>query len=405
MLQTVPFIVLACVVQAAPEESQKIAAVIRNVYEENRAALATHGSIRFRVMHGNLGAASGFKEANRLLRADWNRLSHSKGQFIFDGPNRRYENIYPTEEEVSLRTKTSATTATSPIFSTRLLTDGETALKDNVNVSPEDDQTELHNPSCTAGTKVFFRFAQHLPLALTDPDPSWSDLGACLRDLMESRGRLTLAEVDEKAKLDGIPVVKLTIEGLSPRRRIEFWVDLEHGAIPLQGRWVEGMPGESVAAWGQQNCSDIRWVEKGWLPFRQTIAWGDLKSNAGPDNVPSDGVIPALLVRETIVDEADFRESPNPALFVLEFPREFNVNDSDRHLSYGRRSVWTLRDFSPAARARARPINVRSSLPAPAMPEAREAPRWWPAVLLLLGLTCLLGVGALLFQRSRSHAT
>ena len=381
--------------------------VVRNAYEENRVALASSGTLRFHATHGHPGPATSVEEAGRMLNADWKRLSRSTGLFIFDGPRRRYENLYPTEQEVALRTKTSRNKGFSPIFSTRLLTDGETTLKDNVDVSPEDDKTELHTPSSYTGTKVFYQNAIHLPLHLTDPAPSGADLGRCLGDLLEGREPMRLVEVNEEAKLDGIPVIKLTIESSNPRQQFIFWVDLEHGAIPLRRCCITAASEGAAAIWEQETYSDIRWVGKGWLPFHRSVALGNLTSNAAaPSVLPSDGSLSIFLVREMIVNEADFEKRPDAALFALEFPKEFNVLDSDRRLAYGRRRVWTLKDFSPDARARARPIGVASRSPqaSPTMPNARDVRGWWPAVLLLLGITCVGAAGALLFQRLRRHA-
>ena len=127
---------------------------------------------------------------------------------------------------------------------------------------------------------------------------------------------------------------------------------------------------------------------------------------AGSGDPPSGGPS-SLFVRETIVDKANFESRPELAMFALEFPGEVSVIDSDRLLAYGRRRVWTLQDISPAAQARARRIKLKSQLPvqSPAMPGALDSRNWWPAVLSILGLACLLTAGALLLRKRHHHAT
>ncbi len=321
--------------------------------------------------------------------------------FIFDGNNRRFENLYPPEQLVARRVKLSESKASSSIFAVRLLSDGETTLRDTVDVDLRDDKTILHTPACSQGTKLFCRMSgEHVPLGLTDPDPPRSNLGRCLRDFMDGREAITLTAADESAVLNGIAVVKLAFELSNPRMQITFWVDLEHGAMPVQTRLIEEAPDNRTLAVFQQNLSDIRWVAKGWLPFRKTVFLGHTSKPVGS------GDLAGRKVRETVVDDADFETRPASELFEMEFPEEIQVIDTDRLLAYGRRRVWRLIDFGPAARSRAEPIRVSSPtrVGSPAMPDALAPRSWWPATMVALGMTCVLIAGALLFRKVRHHA-
>jgi hypothetical protein len=391
---------------ASSGELPKVVAVVRNVYEENFAALSAFGTIHFHATDGELGRASSAEEIQNLLKSDWKRRSKSQGLFVFDGQNRRYENLYPPEELIARRMKLSDSSWSSPIDAVRLLLDGETTLRDDVNVDIRDDKTVIHTPNCYKGIRWFFA-GEHIPLRLTDPEPPISSLGGCLRDLMAGDKGVTLVGVDESARLDGISVVKLSFELPNPRRQITFWVDLEHGAIPVQTRDVEeGQDQRTLPIW-QENLTDVRRVSRGWLPFRMTHVLGQSSKTRGSGDPPSSGAFSGLFVRETIVDAANFERRPEPTVFALEFPEEVGVADSDRMLAYGRRRVWTLKDISPAAQARARRINIRSPFPAqsPAMPGALDSGNWGLAVLVILGLACLLTAGALSLRRWLHHAT
>ena len=279
---------------------------------------------------------------------------------------------------------------------------------DDVDVDLRDDKTVLHTPSCYKGTRSFFATGgQHIPLHLTNPEPPRTNLGSCLRDLTEGREGSDVGRVDDSARLDEIAVVKLSFELPNPRMQITFWVDLEHGAVPVQTRVIAEAPDKRTLSIWQENLTDVRWVARGWLPFRMTHVSGQTPKAAGSGDPPAAGALPGLLVRETIVDEARLRGTAGPGRFALEFPGEFSVKDSDRLLDYGRRRVWTLKDFSPAAQARARRINISSPFPVrpPAMPDALDSRSWWPAVLAILGLACLLTAGALVLRKLRRHAT
>jgi len=222
---------------------------------------------------------------------------------------------------------------------------------------------------------------------------------------MEGGKGVTLTGVDDSARLDGIDLVKLSFELPNPRTQVTFWVDLERGAIPVQTRVVEEAKDHGTLAVWEEHLGDLRRVASGWLPFRMTHVSGSTSRREGSGGSPSGGAFSGLLVRETVVDKADFESRPAAAVFALEFPKEVSVIDSDRLLAYGRRRVWTLRDFSPSAQAKARRISLKSPFPTqpPAMP--LESRSWWPAGLAIVGLACVLSAGALLLYKWRRHAT
>ena len=185
--------------------------------------MSAFGTIHFHATDGELGRGSRVEEIQALLKSDWKRRSKSQGLFVFDGQNRRYENLYPPEELVARRVKLSDSSWSSPINAIRLLLDGGTTLRDDVDVDIEDDKTILHTPSCYRGIR-WFTGSEHIPLQLTDPEPPRTRLGVCLRDLMDGGKGVTLTGVDESARVDGIDVVKLSFELPNPRTQVTFWV-------------------------------------------------------------------------------------------------------------------------------------------------------------------------------------
>ena len=152
---------------------------IRTAYEDNRAALAASGTIRFHSCDGHLAAAPDIESVGKLLSGDWQRLSPSKGEYLFSGTSRRFENMYTLQELVARRTMLSPTTWSSTIKALRLLSDGETTLVDRIGAGA-DGKTELHTPGLKAGVRDFFRLAEANPIHLGNPDPPDYDLGRLL---------------------------------------------------------------------------------------------------------------------------------------------------------------------------------------------------------------------------------
>jgi len=387
---------LASLTGAQPADARDLVAAIRTAYEHNRAALSASGTIHFQCCDGNLDPAQTIEGIDASLKASWTRRSPSQGLYVFDGAYRRYENLYSPEQLVSRRTKLSPTQYQSHIISDRLLTDGETTLVDRDDVSA-DDKTVRYSPSLRAGTQHFYRIGEGIPLQLGNPDPMDYDLGKCLAKIIDGREKAFVAEVDEAATLDGVRVVKIRAELPSHENKLQitFWVDLQHGAIPLQTRVMGFIKHLDSYAVLQFSNSDIKWVGRGWLPFRFSAAQGDVSST---------GQVASMFVREFVITDAAFDKRPERAMFALEFPTERGVSDSDRMLGFGRRRVWDVKDFSPEARARARRIVASSPGPAPDMPDAPHPWLWWPAVLVLIGVASLLSAGGLWFRKGLRHA-
>jgi len=395
MPQVLLALTLGCISGSHDKNAERIVTAIRTAYEDNRAALSASGRIRFQCCDGKLSPVSSVEGIDAALRAPWQRRSGSVGLYVFDGAKRRYENLYSPEDLLARRVKSSSTSWESAITSDRLLTDGESTFMDSVDLAA-DDKTVLHTPNLRAGSQHFFRLAEGIPLQIGNPDPPEYDLGKCLSGILEGHGKAVLAEVDEEARLGDSAVVKIKVElPTSPNKlQVTFWVDPDHGAIPLQTRVVGFIPHTGDSAVLQFNNSLIKWSVRGWLPYSWTAAQGDISKG---------GAVPTMFVREFVISEAHFDQRPDHSVFALEFPKEYTVSDSDRLLAFGSRRVWSLNDFSPRARASARPLRVASPGKAPNMPSVLEPGTWWPALAMIIGFAFILAAGAIVMRRIRSH--
>jgi hypothetical protein len=334
MARTIVLLTLASLARYDEGDALKAVTAVRAAYMANLAALSSSGAIRFDSFDGNVGPAPGVDAIAALVNGKWKRRSRSQGVYFFDGENRRYDNLYPPEELVARRTKTSPNSWESLIGSERLLTDGDSTLMDTVNVDA-DDVTVLHSPNIRAGPQHFFRIAEGIPLRLGDPDPLDYDLGNCLTKVLEGRGEGVLVSVGKAELLDGVAIVKLRVDlpATPDKLQVTFWIDLEHGAIPVRSQILGWIAHTGKAAVLQFNNYDIKWVGRGWLPSRWTVAQGSVSAN---------GEVPAMLVREFTIDGTDFAKRPDRAVFSMQFPKAYRTSDSDRRVSFGSRQVWEL---------------------------------------------------------------
>ncbi len=396
MLSSLIVLTLALLSGQDTKEGEKALVAIRAAYEANRAALSATSTIRFHSCDGELGSASNVEGFDAALKGDWKRLSPSEGVYFCDGLYRRQDNLHTLEVLKARRVKTSPTTAMSTIWSRRLLTDGETTLIDNIGVGTN-DQTTIHSANLRAGVKEFYRLVDGIPLSLGNPDPPSYDLGKCLSKVLERREGAVLVEFDDAARLDGVPVVKISVDfqTKATKQKFTFWVDLGHGAIPVQTRLLEYVPHGDVTALIQMNNHDIKRVERGWLPFRWSLAEAYL--------TPSGGTTTSI-AREVVIEEANFTQRPYRAVFALAFPTDVTVSDSDRLLGFGRRRVWDVNDFSPAARSRAKPLKLGNSTTSiPTMPVERIPWGWRPVFLTLLGIVLLLTSCTIFYRKAHRH--
>lgn len=373
---------------------------VRDAYEENRSALATWGKITFRFGVGGPLTATSHDDVARIARSAWNRQSVSNGRYVFDGPSRLVEHLYPVEEMRLRRVKTSKYSWSSRLFSYQRLCNGDTTFIDTVEPDIDDAAPATHSTSIRAGTRPFFE-AFVFPLFLGDPDPPLDDFGRCLSAALDRvPGGYAIASVT-KENLDGIDTLRIAINGEDQyRRRHAYWIDVEHGAVPLRHQVVEYVPHRKVDVLVERYFADVRWTTRGWLPFRQIVVQGELS--------PS-GEVTGLILDELVIEEADLEHRPAQSAFQIELPAQhgekgYNVVDGDRNRVYEPRSVWRLADLSSAASARARRMRITAGdVPAPILPGPRQAGSLWPSALIVLGALMLLAAGTTIYRRSR-HA-
>ncbi len=356
-------IVLAVATETMADQTQdQLIAAIRTAYESNRTSL-THGRVRFRYAIGHA------RDLENAKSSRWSKRTEADGLYLFEWPRARFELVFAPHDMAGNRIRTGPDQFTSLSFTTRLLTDGQLTIVDRPALG-RDETSLVSRPQIVPGVRAFYD-ELFFPLDLGDPEADRFDLG---RDLMEAErpgsGR-KLARVDADASLEGVPTVLLEFEMTAGRR--SYWVDLERGALPLQilDEVTDGLSHRFIHG-------DIRHVAgSAWLPFRELL-------------YISDG-----MVKELVIQDAEFAERPSTKGFQLEFASAVPLMDTARMARYSPRKAWDLRTLPSANSPEVQRVAlVQPGPPPPEMPGERGRGLSKSELLLYAGLL-LLASGAI----------
>jgi hypothetical protein len=153
------------------------------------------------------------------------------GLYAFDEQNIRYDVVFTEATILNNRKKVGKQSWDSTLpASFRSVATHKLTLID-LHWPGEREGKNINSPILNAGRQWF---ADHFafPLAIGMPTAIPNDLSEIIKDSKSKQQDAWRAiEVNRHAVLGSTDVVKLTFE--NPDRRLEFWVDLEHGAIPL----------------------------------------------------------------------------------------------------------------------------------------------------------------------------
>lgn len=409
------YLILACSFAVAQEiepgggvKDHTLAKELLDEYQRNLEAFPAAGTMRFLRQRGVAEeVAPKVEEVQRVLKSDWKRqLTSRDGLYLFDGSLRRFESLATPEQIEEQRAAANGDWSFLP--SVRMLTEGRFTLVDSISFGARGAAPE-HHASLVSGGAAFFQTVQGIPLQIGHPILGFENLGKCLTELLESsRGvTVTLAEVDEQARLDHVPVVKLRFEIAIPRVNITttFWIDRDRGAIPLQTVKEEVVrdqlyltaefPNRDSSQLIQVMSVDHEWIRKFhdcWVPLR----WREASITAFADQDRE-----RLMIDEYAINETDFDHPPDHALFALEFPEPVQLLDQYRSFDMGTRKVWTVKDISVKAREAAWQDYVTHNPSPPEGPSNVDPEIWLPYLPLLAGLFIFLIAGLRIYGRSR----
>ncbi len=353
--------------EAAELPDMDLVRAIKASHEANRALMSVRGIIRFRFSRGNAPDFDAARSGN------WTRRAIAQGLYAYDGNRRRYDSVFDFEKAVSDRIVESNSAYSSYYSSTRHLTDGTLSLRDLMTIGFKNPGTDYqHAVVIDEGTNAFYT-DYFLPLDVGRP----------------SETKLTTS-IDGASK----PGADYKIEKASIRAdgrsadlvfRGANWtsssvVDLERGAIPTLdvGEFDKGVNATRILQ------DDIRRVAGGaWLPHRLLFYHADTSTV------------------EVLIDEARFDVPPSRDLLRLEFSEPISAINRANKLSYPRQKVWDLANLPRLNNPGVIPFSAATREDSPQMPGERPPSRYWPAILIGLGLVSfVLFWGALKMRRN-----
>ncbi len=345
-----------------------MARAIQTAYQANRAQFR-HGTVRFRH---RVGLAANSAAA---LAGTWEQIyGTSDGRYVFDGVHAYYESIHPLEEMARERQSLGSGRWTTPLGSSRYLTNGKETLRDELDPDEKGEQL-LHTARIDSGLPPSPGMPLGIGLARGDSPP----LGEWIGLALDGDKDWILNKV-EPANIDEIECVLLAFR--SPGALHEFWIDVERGAVPIRYVVTNHESGLST----HKFYDDLRAVDNGgWLPFRRV------------STTPGE----SLMVHEVVLTEADFANKPDPDQFRMEFPEPTPLIHQGTMVRYDPQKVWDLRRLPSVNSAAATKIVLSEPGPiAPTMPGALPRSRWWIAPAAVLGVAVLIG-GFVWLRRAR----
>lgn len=340
---------------------------VRLSYKANKDAFA-FGTFRFKCTRATCVSLEDAKSEV------YSRSITEDGFYAFDGQNARFE-LTAEPKDVAAVTKWIDEHRSSTLASTfRMLTDGKVTFMDLLHLNRA-GTVLLHQPQIFPDT-VFYRQTFEFPLFLGDDSARPYDLFSSLTLIKE--GKVSLAELDLDARMDGVKVCKISFNHKSGKRT--YWVDLNRGAVPLR----------ILNHYNPTNRDShfifddlVQVPNAGWLPRRMLHITG----NGGS-------------VRRVVVTNVDVQNRPSLSVFQLDFPKPISLHDRARKLVYSRRKTWSLLNLpsrsSPGTRS-AIPIDY---IPPAELPgEIEPGPPW--VIIVSASMSVVLVLGSILVLRRR----
>ena len=351
--------------QASPRTTaadKALSVAIRTTYEANRATFP-RGSLRYRLAEGSASSL------DQVHRGHWTRIADTVATLIYSGGRARYECIFSAEVMVKIKSWIDDTSYSVPFTSNRVITDGSQAMMDQYDVA-KDGKTPIHTVTMEKGTRMYDHTV-FSPLGIGGPPKADFQLGNDLeRVAQENPGCVLKFRGDEM--IDGHTTRHLEMawpaEGRWPAGRREYWVDLEADATPR--RIFEHADGQDYGT--EFHLEDLRKVEgHGWLPFKQTMFFGDMKKGGK--------------VRTIEVLSVDFDSQPTDADFVLKFDTPTICFNGGADLRYPPKTVWDLKNLPRVGDSGVTKMNLQQPKVLPLTKAGVREPRDWSTPMAWLG--------------------
>ena len=363
----------------AKDSSEELSVAIRTAYEANKASFGV-GSLRYRVV---VGHASSLKE---LHRGNWTRFADTEASLVFDGGRARYECVYSAAVMAKSTHWFDDTSYSVAFTSERVITDGKQSLKASVDVE-KDGRTPINTVAMEKGTRIYDNTV-FSPLGLGGRPDAEYQLGNDLSRASQGRPDSVLSFRGDEKIADHTTkhlVLAWPGDGRRPAGRREYWVDLEVDATPR--RIFEHADGQDYGT--EFTFEDIRKIEgHGWLPFRQTLFYGDMKAGGK--------------VKMLEVLTADFDYKPGAADFILKFDQPTYCHNMGAGLQYPPSRVWDLSRLPKLGDPGVERLQIQqpNTPAAPRSASGEREPRDWSIPVALAGVA-FLSLAVLSYRKHR----
>lgn len=349
-------LIAACAI--APSESSPLetAVAVCNAFHANRS-LVTHGIVKYRYFTGHES------DLKRALAGTWRERSEASCLFAFDARHARYDRVYPVSV-LAAHTRKEGHQISTSLHPIRVLANGDSSLIDNQFLS-DDDKSLVHRVQIEAGKELLEKEGFDLIATLGRGPVPVSELYA-LEQAVARQGNYRLVSAEEDRLEDGTPTIHLSVDAPDYDKpeyddRIDFWVDLEHGAIPRRVRLTRLGQKKGIDI---TEYSDVHLLGNGaWLPYH----WIDITYYGK--------------AMEYQVDHADFDKPTNASVFRLEFETPVPVLDTVKGVRYAPQSAWDLDRLPGSGSVNAQRIAIEEPSPPPP-PETGPVKPWgWEVYL------------------------
>lgn len=366
-------IMLAAILADPPDDSKQQIEYLRFSYKANRDKFE-FGTFRFDYTRGSSASPSDAESGV------FSRSFEEHGSYVFDGNNARYELIADPQVLAAATKRIDERRSSASLSAFRMLTDGKVTFIDNL--FPDQSGASLkHNPIIVQGVTRFYASGFfEFPLYLGDHSGTsdcnlFTDLTA-IKD-----GKVTLADLDMDAHLDGAKVCKFSFTWRDGQRT--YWIDLNRGSVPLR----------IDQRYNPNNLDSIYIFKKmehasngGWLPRERLLI---VKGGAILDRI--------------VVTEIDVRNKPRPSAFQLDFPELVRVDDNARKLIYPRSKTWSLLNLPSRSSPGTRPAVPMNYIPPDELPGEVEAGPPWAIIAGTFFCVGILALVLILRRRKRTR--
>ena len=330
----------SCLIGEIKDSAETLNA-IRILYEANRTAAKT-GDFEFLYSIGS-------SDAIPAAVQNWNTRYTAKCSLAFQGGRLIYARMFSDDDVLKARNKTGHNSYSTLVQNVETVSDGTKTLI--VNKDLNNDGVVYHSSYTTLGVEPFFANLL-FPLSVGNPNPLAHDLGRDLRLALEDQSKFAIHIKNEL--MDQVATIRIDLETEKSLRT--YWIDMEHGAVPLK---IRDESKSNVGHFLEIINSELKLVAGiSWFPHRMLVSGSNRK------------------VQEVVVTRSRLNDPLPPGRFVLKTASPTAVTEAvpGGVVRYSPRQNWNLASLPSNHNSREATLFPVAQVPPVAEP-VMEGPR------------------------------